>query len=1013
MSGGGSGGGGGAPANTTAQNTETVINQAPAYSQQYISNLLGQAAASAAQPYQQFPGQQVASLTPDQTNSFSQIENLTGNGTGGAAATQGTDANNTAVGAANTANTISASGSPYLQASAMYNPASAAAPYEAASAATNTPQGISAYMSPYLNGDIQGLETSAQQNWNQFTAPSINNSFISAGQAGSGRNAQVIGQQASLADQALTGQIASAENTAYSTAGNQANAAASNLSGLGSLAGSTAASEASNLQNIGTGLGNLAATQAGAQGAAATNLANTASTVQNTGITGASALSAVGQQQQNQNQSNINTAVQNFNAQNLWPETQESFLNSIINGLPSPGSSTTSAGQTPTTTNQIGSVSPLSNLAGSLVGAAGVTAARGGLIKGYAKGGQVEDDGDDAPGFSALLSSFLGGSNDNMPDQQPSTSNSSPFNPPPKMMAPQGDALAAYRQQNDLDTPPIDTERADMGLPIGSSTPSLAETTDAGISPISAGQGSAKSDYQEPTSDSPLSSSISPSTDPGKLRQYQLLAMAKGFLTPAHSGGEALGNALGNYANIGLQGPEYQMKELQLQKQQDLQPMQIALAKSGMSMGQGLMSGMPSPSSNGTLSQQGGGQPTSGQGSQADAQFAQAYRLALMSGSQTGDYKTAANVLQSWAEHNPQLAGQIKNEQEKNTLKELPNGQQVMGSTLMGGKSNQDGSSAITTPSGQIVNVGGGSQNIPIPPPSTTIPAQRDAAFEPQMQNVTANNFLASDGKPIVPGIQNISKYKPNSSGIPAYNDIPNTKTGVALQTSLQDEDLKANAEMTSNLSGVQKEQYRLKQLADVYQQTQSGTLLAQNPDVAKQLVAWGVINNPSQIHDLSMVQKGLANQAIQVIQMTKDANANLGGAPSRLFGSEINNMQQKAENPSSTPEANYQVITDAMGLANHTADMAKGWDQIGGLGNRLASGSTLRPADYARQFIENHDPQDYKTAAMKSLGEFKGMTGTGAPTKTDINYLKSNPSLAPKFNARFGANASKQYMGQ
>ena len=88
MSGGGSGGGAGAPANTTANNTETVINQAPAYSQQYISNLLGQAATSAAQSYQQFPGQQVASLTPDQTNSFSQIENLTGNGTGGAAAVQ-------------------------------------------------------------------------------------------------------------------------------------------------------------------------------------------------------------------------------------------------------------------------------------------------------------------------------------------------------------------------------------------------------------------------------------------------------------------------------------------------------------------------------------------------------------------------------------------------------------------------------------------------------------------------------------------------------------------------------------------------------------------------------------------------------------------------------------------------------------------------------------------------------------------------------------------------------------
>ena len=442
----------------------------------------------------------------------------------------------------------------------MYNPSQAASPYEAASAATNTPQGISSYMSPYLNSELSGISNLAQQNWNQFTAPSINNSFISAGQSGSGRNAQVIGQQANLAEQALTANLANAANSAYATAGQQANSAASNLSGLGSLAGSTAASEASNLQNIGTGLGNLQATQSGALGNAATNLANTANTVQNTGITGASALSAIGQQQQNQNQANINTAIQNFNAQNLWPETQESFMNSIINGLPSTGGSQTQAGQTPTTTNMIGSTSPLSTLAGGLLGAAGVTAKEGGLIKGYAEGGQVQDDENDAPGFDSLLSSLLNGQNDNAP----STSNSSPFNPPPSQLV----SLDDYRQQNGMETPPIDIERANMGLPVGSDimaqndavsplssatsnhNVALAQTSPSGISPISG-----SSDSTQSNSESPLQAA---SQDPNKIRQYQLLAMAKGFLTPSHSPAEALGNALGNYAEVGLKEPVYQ-----------------------------------------------------------------------------------------------------------------------------------------------------------------------------------------------------------------------------------------------------------------------------------------------------------------------------------------------------------------------------------------------------------------------------------------------------------------------
>lgn len=516
MSGGGTGGVSSAPSNTTSNNTETVINQAPAYEQQYISDLLGQAATTAAQPYQQFPGQQVADLTPDQTNSFSQIENLEGNGTGGAAATQGTAANNLATAGSNTANGIYSSGSPYLQQAANYNPAAAASPYLQASAATNTPQGISAYMSPYLNNDIAGLQNTAEQTWNQFTAPNVNNSFISSGQAGSGRNAQVLGQQANLADQSLESQVASAENAAYSTAGTQANAAAANLGQLGSTAGSTAASEAQNLQGIGTGLGNLASTQATAQGSAATNLANTASTVQNTGVTGAAALQSVGQQQQNQNQSNINTAVSNFNAQNLWPETQESFLNTIINGLPSPGTSTTSAGQAPTTTSQIGSTSPLSTLAGTLIGAGAVTSKRGGLI-GYATGGMVDDD----------------------------------IPPPPAGISIPSNAPSEIPAINASDLSPL----AMASSPQTASAPMLANNDNS--------QPSVPSSTRLPTSDGEDQKSPLRTIDPNpksdtQAVNYQLLSMARGLLTPSHSPAESLGNGIGDYLKTSLEMPAYQ-----------------------------------------------------------------------------------------------------------------------------------------------------------------------------------------------------------------------------------------------------------------------------------------------------------------------------------------------------------------------------------------------------------------------------------------------------------------------
>jgi len=480
--------------------------------------------------------------------------------------------------------------------------------------------------------------------------------------------------------------------------------------------------------------------------------------------------------------------------------------------------------------------------------------------------------------------------------------------------------------------------------------------------------------------------------------------------------GMGAGNALAMLAGSGMQGAVSgaqgaqqfkgqnignQLADLSLQQQQAIQPGQIAMLKRLYGNQDGSLQSAPFGMPPSSSSQSGGI-------SASDTQFAQAYQLAMASGAKTGDFSKAAAVLQSWAEHNPALAGQIKNAQEQNTYQKTPQGTYQMpsqGGTSFGAPAppvsstatapqiNASDIEAPTTPEAQ-----------PLPPPPSQIPnnpfAQqppRDAAFMPPQQtqqqqtNIPAQ-FLAADGKPIIPQIKNIGLLKSDPQGMPSYN-TPNTETGVALQKDMQKEDIEANAEMTSNMSNIQKEQYRLQQLVTAYKGAQSGTFMAQYPEVAKGLVAAGYLS-PDDIHNLSMIQKAIANQAIQVIQQTKDANANLGDAPMRMFGSELANMQKKAENAGSTPEANFEVITDAMGLANHAADMYKGWDAIGGLGNRLQNGTTLRPANYARQFIETHNPQDYKEASMKAIGQFKGQsTGSSAPK---LIYQRVNGKLVP-----------------
>lgn len=557
MSGSGSGGGGSAPSNTTSQNTTTYIQDVPQWEQQYLSSLLGQAQTVAAQPYQQFPGQQVAGFTPEQTQAFSNVSNLVNNGpwSGLNAA-----ANDQAMAGANTANTISSSGSPYLQAAANYNPLAAASPFIGAAASSATPQGISQYLSPYTNDVVHGLVNTANQNWNQNIMPGVNDAFVGHGQFASGRNAEVLGQAANNFQTNLNTSVSDALQSGYNMAGQQAATQAGILGNLANTAGSTAQAQASNLANVGTGLGNLAATQSGAQGAAAANLSNTGQASLNTGITAAAALQGVGQQQQNLAQQNLDVAKQDFQTQAMWPQTQTSFLSDIIRGLPAMGGSGTSATQTPTTNNMIGSVSPLSSLAGSLVGAgaAGVGAKRGGLIHGYASGGEVDGVGiPENIDIQSLLEGLrnIGQSSDNssseMSPSAPTASASHPddgieipFPPPSTSIPPVGDEAPISAALNDW------------------SGNDVANHDEA---PISAA-------LTEKASTSNPSSLPTTSSSPSQLRNYQLLAMAKGFLTPAHSGSEALGNAIGNYAEVGLKGPHYEGE------QQDVVSKQISNA---------------------------------------------------------------------------------------------------------------------------------------------------------------------------------------------------------------------------------------------------------------------------------------------------------------------------------------------------------------------------------------------------------------------------------------------------
>lgn len=257
------------------------------------------------------PQQTVAGLTPDQLQSFSNVEANQGSWQPGLAA----------AGASTTA------------AQGIAGSAGAAANDAVAGPAQNwtDPGTASSYMSPYTSSVVSEIARQGNLNFNNNIMPGITGSMIGSGQFGSERNADVLGRAADANQLNISGQQASALESGYTGAENQFNQDANRQQTQQSTQASTA-----------LGAGQLGATtnlQAGAQQGA---LAQTQSALQ---LSDAQQLQAVGQQQQQQTQAGLDTDYDNTVAQQQAGFNNLNTLSSIIRGdqLPTSQTSTTTA----------------------------------------------------------------------------------------------------------------------------------------------------------------------------------------------------------------------------------------------------------------------------------------------------------------------------------------------------------------------------------------------------------------------------------------------------------------------------------------------------------------------------------------------------------------------------------------------------------------------------------------------------------------------------------------------
>jgi len=201
---------------------------------------------------------------------------------------------------------------------------------------------LNQFKNPYIGDVVDEIGRLGTRNLNENILPGVNDTFTGRGQFGSTRAMDFTDRAIRDASRDIAGQQSNALMGAE-------NSAMNNYMGFQNQAGT-----------------------------AATQLGGLAQTGQAMGGRDVSTLDALGQEQQQLGQTSLDTAYNDFLTQRNWPQTMTSWMNSTLQGLPQP-TSTSTATTGPYNGNAM-SPSPLAQIAGMYSMYKGMTAKAGGLV---------------------------------------------------------------------------------------------------------------------------------------------------------------------------------------------------------------------------------------------------------------------------------------------------------------------------------------------------------------------------------------------------------------------------------------------------------------------------------------------------------------------------------------------------------------------------------------------------------------------------------------------------------
>lgn len=365
----------------------TVTQNVPQFISDYTQGLIARANAVGGEGYQAYGGPRIAGFTNDQNASRDFTRNIAGNYLPVVNDAISSSGQATGAGALQTASRFFDQGVGLAGSSSDPSRGGLQAAQPFINQASGTlPENIQRYMNPYVDAVTNRSATLAKRTFDEQLNPAIEAQFVRNGQRGS--TAQIRELQKGTRD--ITENLQQQTNAqladAYDRSAGQFNQDQNRFGDLAQLTGGLTNQDRGNelgaaqlISGVGTSAGNLGINQAQQQLASSNQMGALAQLAQSLGYRDAGALDAIGTQEQNQNQRNLDLAYGDFSQQRDYPRQTVEWLSNIIRGLPT---------STTTTSNQVGPGNTFQPSGLAQIGALGT--ALGGIFDVFKGGLQAE-----------------------------------------------------------------------------------------------------------------------------------------------------------------------------------------------------------------------------------------------------------------------------------------------------------------------------------------------------------------------------------------------------------------------------------------------------------------------------------------------------------------------------------------------------------------------------------------------------------------------------------------------